>query len=99
MLESSFRIRAPLSLRKHRIAYRKWDEEAAPGRHTTLRHFSKTGGDTSLERDEHFPELTARMDEISESMQHQIAPQSWTIVIVGWSVSIITFVAFFIAVS
>jgi hypothetical protein len=52
-----------------------------------------------MERDEHSPELTARMDEISKSMQHQIAPQSWTIVIVGWSVSIITFVAFFIAVS
>ena len=53
----------------------------------------------AMERDEHSPELTARMDEISKSMQHQIAPQSWTIVIVGWSVSIITFVAFFIAVS
>jgi hypothetical protein len=52
-----------------------------------------------MERDEHFPELMTRMDEISELMQHQIAPQSWTIVIVGWSVSIITFVAFFMAVS
>jgi len=49
--------------------------------------------------DEHFPELMTTMDEISDSEQNQIAPQSWTIIIVGWSVAVITFVAFFIAVS
>ena len=39
------------------------------------------------------------MDEFTEYTQDQIAPQSWTIIIVGWSASVIVFVAFFIAVS
>jgi hypothetical protein len=35
----------------------------------------------------------------SEFKGDQIAPRSWTIIIVAWSVTVITFVAFFIAVS
>lgn len=39
------------------------------------------------------------MDEFTEYRRDQIEPQSWTIIIVGLSVSVIVFVAFFIAVS
>jgi hypothetical protein len=39
------------------------------------------------------------MDEISEFKQDQISPQSWTMMIIGWSVTVMTFVAFFFAVS
>lgn len=46
-----------------------------------------------------FDEVKTQMDELTEYRQDQIAPESWTIIIVGWSVTVITFVAFFIAVS
>jgi len=39
------------------------------------------------------------MDQFSEFKQDQVSPQSWTIIIVGWSVTVATLVAFFIAVS
>jgi len=39
------------------------------------------------------------VDEFADYRHDQIASQSWTIIIVGWSVSVIVFVAFFIVVS
>lgn len=39
------------------------------------------------------------MDEFAEYSRDEVASQSWTIIIVGWSVSVIVFVAFFVAVS
>jgi len=39
------------------------------------------------------------MDEVPEFDQHQISSQSWTIIVVGWSVTVVAFIAFFIAIS
>jgi hypothetical protein len=39
------------------------------------------------------------MDEDPELQQDQVAPNSWTIIIIAWSVTVLTFVAFFMAIS